>query len=199
MNTKPIQFLAICFVGLAALAFATASAQQAPTFIEISQELRLAGIDHNGGYVDVYANNALCGRLSFTDARLQTPDGGARLELGNPEQPAACRTTGATITLVDGRGIPIVDSTPPVTYPPAVKKYTLKLGATVEIKDLSIPPVSTGEDQPTATPGPPAAGTGVGAARARGTTEGIEVAGGTLVVLGLSLALAAARKRTPLR
>lgn len=195
MNTKPIQFLAICFVALAALAAATASAQQAPTFIAISQELRQIGIGHNGGYLDVYANNALCGRLSFTDARLQTPDGGARLELAKAEQPAACRTTGASITLVDGRGFPIVDSTPPVTYPPTVKKYTLKLGSTVEIKDLSIPPVSTGEDDPGAAPLPPAAGTGIGTAEAASWPAAfVEAGGSALALTGLLLAGAAIRR-----
>ena len=109
----------------------------------------------------MYANGALCGRLSFSDVRQQTADGGARLELGKAEQPAACRTDGAAVTLIDGRGFPIVDSTPPVTYPPAVKKYTLKPGSTIEIVDLSIPPATSGDAEPTATPAPPAAGSGV--------------------------------------
>ncbi len=196
MNIRPLTILGACLAVLAALgALATASAQeQAPTFISISQELRQAGIKFSGGYVDVYANNAFCGRLSFTDARVQTPDGGARLELAKAEQPAACRTEGATITLVDGRGFPIVDSTPPVTYPATPKKYALKLGSTIEIEDLSIPPVSTGDEQPT--PAAPAAGTGfVASPTSRPFGAALAASGAALALAGIALCFAGRVRR----
>ena len=126
-------------------------------------ELRQLGIDHNGEYVDVYANGSLCGRFSFTDPKQQTVNGEAEFALAQESQPPACGTDGATITLIDGRGLQLVET------------YTLKLGTRIEIVHLSIPPVVD--------PGPlpPNAGSGVT----------VDASYGSMELLGAALVIAA--------
>ncbi len=84
----------------------------------------------SAGFLDIYANGELCGRLSFSDPVTGAEDGGREFVIGERGQPASCSTEGATLTFQNGNGTPLLQT------------LTLKLGTRIEITNFAPPPIS---------------------------------------------------------
>jgi len=160
-----------------------AVAQEQQTVITVAPYLQARGEEYDPPFLTVYANDELCGRLSFDDPGQISPDGTTALVLGTPEQPAACGIDGAIISIFHGDRIRFVDT------------YRLTVGERIVIANFTIPPIGSGND---ATPQPP--DTGFGFEASGGGPGGLPTStpvmlGAALVLAGLALH-AAARRRT---
>jgi hypothetical protein len=92
------------------LAVTSTVAAQEPAVITVTAEARQRGIEEAFGFVDIYADGQLCGRLSFSNPDRPTPDGGAEFELSGPGQASTCSVFGAEISFSNGRGVPLLQT-----------------------------------------------------------------------------------------
>jgi hypothetical protein len=111
------------------------------------------------GTIRAYANGEFCASVQVAGTRAAAAAGAPSpvIELGGPNQPAACRTNGARVTFtisppeLRGQEIPVQQT------------LALRRGTRVTLDRLTIPPVDTGDGAPPlsalpATGGPPSTG-----------------------------------------
>ena len=101
----------------------------APYFatIGVTAEQRQRGEENDWPPNLVYADGRLCGELSYTNATQITPDGGAEMLLGTPDQPESCGRDGALVSLVRADGVQLAETN------------TLEVGERILLRNFNIP------------------------------------------------------------